>query len=321
VSNLDRTPGITRSGGLAEVAAAPVHEVYAGREVTLGATAVRRLLPNLGRRLVGPWCFIDHYGPQDVASSDGMQVPAHPHMGLQTVSWLLEGTVHHRDSVGSDQVIAPGELGLMTSGAAIAHAEHSPVAHPALLHGVQLWVALPDAERHTTPSWEHHRDLPSLTDRGLRATVIMGTLAGASSPGRAFSPIVGADLALTAGADALLPLEPGFEHAVLVMSGWAEVDGERLDPGAMLYLGSARRDLRVHSQPGARLLLLGGEPFGEQIVMWWNFVARTNDEIVAARTEWIAGNAFGTVAGFGDGGALPAPPLPPGRLRPGGSVR
>ena len=320
MSNLDRTPGLTRCGGLAGVAAEPVHQLYEGKDVLLGeSTRVRRLLPNLGRRLVGAWCFVDHYGPDDIAGSAGMQVPPHPHIGLQTVSWLLAGDVHHRDSLGNDQVIRPGELGLMTSGRGISHAEVSPVPHPALLHGVQLWVALPEAHRNTTAAWQHETALPVLTDRGLHATVIAGALAGAASAAQMYSPIVGADLALDAGADALLPLDADFEHAVLVMSGWAEVDGEQLSPGAMLYLGCGRRDLRVASEPGARMLLLGGEPFAEQIVMWWNFVARSNDEIHEARAQWSAGERFGTVTGAGD--PLPAPPAPAGRLKPGGSAR
>ncbi len=320
VSNLERTPSLTHCGGRSAVAAEPTHELFAGREVDLGpGMSVRRLLPNLGRRLVGAWCFVDHYGPQDIAGRPGMQVPPHPHMGLQTVSWLLDGEVHHRDSLGSDQHIRPGELGLMTAAHAITHAEYSPVAHPALLHGVQLWVALPDSARHGEPGWEHHAQLPVLRDGGLTATVIMGELAGARSPGTAFTPLLGADLALSARSEALLPLEPDFEHAVLVMDGAVEVDGVRLTPGAMLYLGCARRDLRLRSDDGARVLLLGGEPFAEKIVMWWNFVGRSNDEIVAARTEWSDGARFGTVA---DAGApLAAPDLPPVRLMPGGAVR
>jgi redox-sensitive bicupin YhaK (pirin superfamily) len=294
--------------------------LFAGREVKLGeSTVVRRLLPNLGRRLVGAWCFVDHYGPDDIANQPGMQVPPHPHFGLQTVSWLLAGEVHHRDSLGNDDTIRPGELGLMTSGRAIAHAEHSPVPHPALLHGVQLWVALPDPDRHVAPSWEHHADLPIVTDRGLRATVVMGSFAGAISPGRAYSPLVGVDVEVAAGADVLVPLEPDYEHAVLVMSGAFDVDGVALTPGAMLYLGCARRGLRLRSEQGARLLLLGGEPFAEQIVMWWNFVGRTGEEIAEARGEWMTGTRFGAVAGAGD--PLPAPSLPAGGLKPGGSVR
>jgi quercetin 2,3-dioxygenase len=320
VSNLDRTPGLTQYAGRAEITAEPVHEMFAGREVMLGeSTKVRRLLPNLGRRLIGAWCFVDHYGPDDIAAGPGMQVPPHPHMGLQTVSWLLSGEVHHRDSLGSDQVIHSGELGLMTSGRAITHAEQSPAVHPAELHGVQLWVALPDTDRNRAPAWAYHSVLPSVADTGMTATVIMGTLADATSPGAAYSPLVGVDVALAAGADALLPLEPDFEHAVLAMSGWAEVDGVQVAPGSMLYLGCSRRDLRMRSEPGARILLLGGEPFEEQVVMWWNFVGRSSEEIAAAREEWMTGDRFGAVAGAGD--PLAAPPMPPGRLKPGGRLR
>jgi redox-sensitive bicupin YhaK (pirin superfamily) len=321
VSNLDRTPAWTATGGTTEVAPTPVHQVFAGREVLLGeSTKVRRLLPNLGRRLVGAWCFVDHYGPDDIAAGTGMQVPPHPHIGLQTVSWLLTGQVHHRDSLGSDQVIEPGQLGLMTAGAAIAHAEQSPVPHPALLHGVQLWVALPDESRHMAPAWAYHDEVPVLQESDARITVILGELGQAVSPGRTHSPLVGADVELRRGADTLLPLEPEFEHAVLVMSGAAEVDGLALAPGAMLYLGTARRSLRVRSDFPARLMLLGGAPFEERIVMWWNFVARTGDEIADARGEWMSGKTFDDVPGFG-GYRLPSPNLPPGQLRPGGAVR
>ena len=337
MSNLDRTPAWTATGGTTDVAPTPVHDVFAGREVLLGeSTRVRRLLPNLGRRLVGAWCFVDHYGPDDIAAGAGMQVPPHPHIGLQTVSWLLTGRVNHRDSLGSDQMIEPGRLGLMTAGTAIAHAEQSPVPHPALLHGVQLWVALPDESRHVAPAWAYHDELPVLHESGARATVILGELAQAVSPGRTYWPIVGADIELGRGGDGelsrsrdgelgrsgdvLLPLEPEFEHAMLVMSGAADVDGVALTPGAMLYLGTARRSLRIRSDSPARLMLLGGAPFQERIVMWWNFVARTGDEIAEARREWLSGNAFDDVPGFG-GYRLPAPDLPPGRLRPGGAVR
>ena len=137
-------------------------DLLPGKEVLLGeSTRVRRLLPTLGRRLVGAWAFVDHYGPDDVAAGAGMQVAPHPHTGLQTVSWLLEGTVHHRDSLGSDVQFGPGELALMTAGHGIAHAEQSPVHHPRFLHGAQLWVALPDASRRPPP--------PSSTTRPCRA--------------------------------------------------------------------------------------------------------------------------------------------------------
>jgi redox-sensitive bicupin YhaK (pirin superfamily) len=320
MSNLDRSPAITAHGGLATVASNPVHQLFAGKDVALGeSTIVRRVLPNLGRRLVGAWCFLDHYGPDDVANTEGMGVPPHPHIGLQTVSWLLDGQIHHRDSLGNDQLIRPGELGLMTAGHGIAHAEHSPVRHPAFLHGAQLWVALPSAARETAPSWEHQPELPVITDNGLSATVILGSLAGVNSPARSHWPIVGVDVALAPGAATRLPIEPDFEHAVCVMSGSAEVDGVPMTPGSLLYLGCQRRELQFNTASGARMLLIGGQPFEDQIVMWWNFVAAGHDEIVQARQDWIDGTRFAEIPGAGE--RLAAPPLPPGHLNARGAVR
>ncbi len=321
MSNLDRDPGVLLCGGRRGVPAEPVAEMFPGREVVLGeSTRVRRLLPTLGRRLVGAWCFVDHYGPDDVATGPGMQVPPHPHIGLQTVSWLLAGEIQHRDSLGYEALIRPGELALMTAGRAITHAEQSPVRHPALLHGAQLWVALPQSHRGMEPDFAHHAALPVLTERGLTATVLLGEVAGARSPGRAYSPLVGVDLALGTGADVVLPLEPDFEHAALSAAGTADVAGTRLDPGALLYLGTGRRELRLCADAPARILLLGGEPFAEQIVMWWNFVGSNGEEIAAARENWATGARFGTVTGYA-GDPLPAPPLPATRLRPRGATR
>jgi redox-sensitive bicupin YhaK (pirin superfamily) len=319
MSNLDRTPSLTHCG-TGSVATRPVHERFAGKNVPLGeSTVVRRLLPNLGRRLVGAWCFVDHYGPDDVLDQPGMQVPPHPHMGLQTVSWLRSGQIHHQDSLGSDVVIGPGELGLMTAGNGIAHAEHSPVPHPGLLHGAQLWVALPSSAVSVAPAWEHHTSLPMLTESGVRATLMMGSMAGETSPGTAYAPLVGVSVKLDAGASTTFPLEPDFEHAVLVLSGSVAVDDDPLEVGTMLYLGCSRRDLRLASARGAELLLLGGVPFGEEIVMWWNFVGRSNEDIVEARSQWMSGERFGAVRDAGE--PLAAPPLPPGTLKPGGAVR
>lgn len=320
MSTLERSPELTHAGGRANSSPRPVRELFTGREVSLGGnTVVRRLLPNLGRRLVGAWCFVDHYGPDDIADGPGMGVPPHPHIGLQTVSWLLSGEVHHRDSLGSDQVIRPGELGLMTAGRGIVHAEHSPLRHPDPLHGVQLWVALPNDSRAINPAWDHHAMPTAATAGGLTTTLILGALDGARSPGRTHSPIVGMDVGLAAGASGTVPLERDFEYAVLTMSGAPEIDSAMLSPGAMLYLGSGRHDLRLRTDEPARVLLLGGEPFAEQIVMWWNFVARTGEEVAAARDTWMTGEQFGTVAAAGD--PTPAPALPPGTLKPGGAIR
>ena len=299
-----------------------VLELLPGREVLLGeSTRVRRLLPTLGRRMVGAWAFVDHYGPDDVSTTTGMQVAPHPHTGLQTVSWLLEGEVRHRDSVGSDVVFGPGQLALMTAGHGIAHSEMSPAAHPRLLHGAQLWVALPDAHREVAPHFEHHATLPGFTSDGLTTTVLMGSLGGATSPGTAYSPLVGADLKLAAGADVELPLEPDFEYAVLAAGGSATVEDAPVEHGSMLYLGTGRRTVRLRAEEAASLLLLGGEPFEEQLVMWWNFIGRSGEEIAEYAERWNAQDErFGVVEGS-DGDRLPAPALPAMPLRSRGRVR
>ena len=327
MSNLDRRPPARELGGLEQTSAGPALDLLPGKEVVLGeSTRVRRLLPTLGRRLVGAWAFVDHYGPDDIASGAGMQVPPHPHTGLQTVSWLLEGEVHHRDSLGSDVTFGPRELPLMTAGHGIAHSEQSPVSHPRFLHGVQLWVVLPDAVRDTAPAFEHHATLPGFRSDGVAATVLVGELGGARSTATTHTPLVGVDLELTSGADVELPLDPDFEYGVLASSGVADVEGAPLGTGAMLYLGTGRRILRVRGGATAdgrpaRLMLLGGEPFEERIVMWWNFVGRSGEEIVDYAEQWNAeSDRFGAVAGY-YGARLEAPPLPPVSLKARGRQR
>lgn len=276
---------------------------------------VRRTLPHRDRRMVGAWCFVDHYGPDDVSTGPGMQVPPHPHIGLQTVSWLLDGTVLHRDSEGSVQTIRPSELNLMTAGRAIAHSEESPAERPPYLHGVQLWVALPSSHRHAEPLFHHHADLPTVDVNGARARVIMGAFGGARSPALAFTPIMGAEITLVHDGDARLPLDATFEHGFLALTEGLAVDGMAVPRGAMLVLEPGRVDVKVSSAlPPSRALLIGGEPFDEELVMWWNFVARTHEEIVQARDDWESHRRFGDVHGY-DGDRLPAPPLPAARLR------
>ena len=325
MSNLETAPQARVCGGRDGVPGAPVHELLTGKQVPLGeSTVVRRLLPNLGRRMIGAWCFVDHYGPDDIVDQPGMQVAPHPHTGLQTVSWLHDGEVTHRDSLGSLATVRPRELGLMTAGRAISHSEESPRGHGPVLHGAQLWVALPDEHRHTDPHFEHHPVLPQVTAPGLHATVILGDWDGARSPGATYSPLLGADLTLAEGTAVRPPLDPDFEYAVLAMSGAADVDGVRVEPGSMLYLGCGRRELPLRADSDATLLLLGGEPFAEQLVMWWNFVGRSGDDVARARADWMAdagpGNRFGEVHGY-DGARLPAPELPPVPLKPRGRVR
>jgi len=325
MSNLERDPQERECGGGVDVVTPePVRELLTGHQVALGGPRgleVTRTLPTRGRRMVGAWCFVDHYGPVELDGSAGMRVPPHPHTGLQTVSWLVEGDILHRDSLGSRQAVRPGELNLMTAGHAISHSEESVrggTAAPPRLHGVQLWVALPGGSASVAPAFAHHADLPSGSQDGVTTTVVMGSLAGATSSAQVYTPLVGAELVLEAGASARVPLEAGFEHAVLCLSGSAEVAGAPLAPGPLLYLGIGRRDLALASSGGpARLLLIGGEPFEERIVMWWNFVGRSHDEVAQARADWESGTRFGTVVGF-DGAPLRAPAMPGTPLKPRG---
>lgn len=316
----------------------PCVQVWPAREVPLGgvrAIQVSRTLPQRGLPTVGAWCFLDSFGPDRVA----MSVLPHAHTGLQTVTWPLQGTIRHRDSVGSDVLVRPGELNIMTAGRGVSHSEFAVLPGPRpgagtamplpLQRGLQLWVALPDAERHRAPSFEQHRNLPQLTGPGFTATVMVGNLAGVNSPATMYSPIVGADV--HCGGQLSLPLDSGFDHAVLVLDGGLVIDGQEIPPGPLGYLGSGRSSLALTALPGTRFILLGGTPFEEELLMWWNFVGRTHADVEQARRDWeaqadlpdadAAAARFGLVPGHGpDAGAetgrIPAPPLPGVPLRP-----
>jgi hypothetical protein len=304
-------PGTDATGS----AAGPVLERLPARAVPLGgnrAMTVRRSLPQRDRRTVGAWCFVDHYGPAIVSEDWRMDVPPHPHTGLQTVSWLLAGEVRHCDSLGTEMVVRPGELNLMTSGHGIAHSEES-VGGGELL-GVQLWVALPEGAREQDPHFEHHADLPVVAEAGADVTVVLGSYGTTTSPARTYTPIVGLEVSLHR--TTALALRPEFEHAVLLLEGAAEVEGEPLELGSLMYVGTGRSALAVAGDAGTRLLVIGGEPLQEELVMWWNFVGRSHDDIARARADWQAQDRrFGRVAGY-DGPWLPAPALPAVALVP-----
>jgi redox-sensitive bicupin YhaK (pirin superfamily) len=248
----------------------------------VGGMAVRRALPRHDRRTVGAWCFLDHFGP---ATDTVMEIGPHPHIGLQTVTWLVAGELLHRDSLGSEQPIRPGQLNLMTSGRGIAHAEEMP-GGPQSVHGAQLWIALPEATRHGPSAFEHHADLPVVGAGALEVTVLLGELDGVRSPARTDTDLVGLALAGTGAAH--LALDPAFEHALVVLDGTVAVGDEVLVPGELAYLGPGRDDLAVEAAPGTHALVVGGVPFPDRITMWWNFVARSRDEIDAAHEDWDA---------------------------------
>jgi redox-sensitive bicupin YhaK (pirin superfamily) len=327
VSNTERAPQpvVCRPGDVGPLNRHGV-SVIAPREVPLGgprAMTVRRTLPSRERSFVGAWCFVDHYGPDDVRSSGGMDVPPHPHTGLATVSWLFEGEVEHRDSAGVHTLIRPGELNLMTSGAGIAHSEVS-TARTTALHGVQLWVVLPgdraQGERdfaHFAPAW--------VTRSSVRVRVFLGEVEDVRSPVATPTPLVGAEVVLQPGSTWRPAVDRGHEHAVLVDAGEVIVNGVPLGRAELGCMDAGLTELQIVN-PGtvpARLLLLGGEPFEEDVIMWWNFIGRSGEEIARYREEWQAGaDRFGTVAGYtGAVERLPAPALPTTNLKPRGNRR
>ena len=295
-------------------------DVIEARKASVGdGTEVRRLLPQRVLRTIGAWCFLDHYGPDEVSAGPGMQVPPHPHTGLQTASWLFGGLVLHRDSLGSEQLIRPGELNLMTSGRGIVHSEESPAQRPAVLHGAQLWIALPAADRFTEPGFAHHAGLPVLREGDATVTVVAGEYRGERSPATVYTPLVGLEVTVPAGAAAALALRPDFEYGVLAVDGPASVGpapGAHAEPGLMAHLPTGGSSVRLapSGPDGGRFFVVGGEPFAERLVMWWNFVARTGEEIAQFRAGWAAGR-FGEVPGY-PGEPLAAPPLPSVPLRP-----
>ncbi len=279
---------------------------YTGKDIALGDLTVLRALPVRGRRMVGPWCFLDRFGPLSFTDGMPMDVAPHPHMGLQTVSWLLEGEIAHDDSLRSEALLRAGGVNVMTSGHAIAHAERTPREHTGKLNGVQLWTALPESRRHGAAAFQHLAEVPRVESPAGLVHVFAGSIDSATSTADHFSPIVGAELRVHRGHELALPLDEGFEHALLVLDGDVTLEGQTLEPRVLYYLDPGRADLAITSTAGARVLLIGGAPFEEPILMWWNFVGRTPDEIHQARTDWESHQRFGDVPAY-RGPRLPAP--------------
>jgi hypothetical protein len=260
----------------------------------VGGLPVHRALPRRGRRTVGAWCFLDHFGPIDVTPRQTMAVGPHPHIGLHTVTWLLSGQVLHSDSLGNEQLIRPGQLNLMTAGSGIAHAEDARGQPGGNMDGVQLWVAQPDTTRHDPPSFAHHEDLPVIDLRTGTATVLVGEFAGARSSASVDSPLVGVDIAASGPLE--LAIDASFEYAIAVLGGNLRVAGAEARLDQFVYIGTGYESLALDLTDGSRVLLLGGQPFPEEILMWWNFVARTQAEVERACADWVAhSDRFGTV--------------------------
>jgi quercetin 2,3-dioxygenase len=270
-------------------------ELTDSRDASVGAIRVRRALPTKGRRTVGAWCFADHMGPAEVTETHGLDVGPHPHTGLQTVTWLVAGEVLHRDSLGSEQTIAPGQLNLMTAGHGVSHSEEATGSYRGAVHGIQLWVAQPETTRHGAAAFEHHAELPRYELRGATATVLVGALGDVESPARHDTDLVGVELVVRDAT--VVPLRRDFEHALVVLDGAVAVGDAIVEPGRLAYLAPGTDELPVSVRAPARLMLLGGEPFEARPVMWWNFVARTHEELDAAYQAWRTDDGrFGRVA-------------------------
>lgn len=286
------------------------------RETIVGTnTPIRRALPNRVLRMIGAWCFLDHVGPVQFDAGMGLHVGPHPHIGLQTFTWMIEGEIMHRDSLGHEQVIRPGQVNLMTSGRGIAHTEDS-VEDGSRMHAAQLWIALPDGERHREPDFRNYPDLPVVEDGGFNATVLAGEAFGQRSPVKVYSPLVGIDLASASAARTCLPLHADWEYGAMALEGEVRIDGTPLGKGELLYFAPGRSSLVLEADDAARILLVGGAPFGESILLWWNFVARTQEELEAAVADWKSGERFGTVRPGSPAPPLKVPPLEGVTLRP-----
>lgn len=313
MSNTEPVPleTLCRSGSGEQVQLLPPRAVPLGGPRGMN---VRRTLPQRRRSLVGAWCFLDSYGPDDVTVTDGMNVARHPHTGLATVSWLFTGSIDHLDSAGNRARVRPGEMSLMLAGRGITHQEYS-TPETTVLHGAQLWYALPDATREQEHDFAYYAPEP-VRGPGWSLRVFLGSLAGSTSPvDPRTTPLLGAEVHLEPGAAWDVELDQSFEHAVLVDSGGVLADGVDLPGDHLAYFPPGRQTLTLattHDGGPTRLLLLGGEPFGEDIVLWWNFVGRSHEEIAAYRAiyQHEIGDGARDGAGDDDERTSPAEPLP-----------
>ncbi len=275
------------------------------RASDVGGIQVVRALPAKGRRLVGSWCFLDHFGPADRTLSVG----AHPHTGLQTFTWMIAGRIFHRDSIGNEQEIRPGQVNLMTAGRGIAHTEDS-VDGTGTLHGVQLWIALPREQEHREPCFDHYPDLPRFEVGPVAATLLTGEYGDHMAPTLQYSPLVALDLEWAAATDETFSLRPDFEYGVLPLEGKVRVNEQTFGPDELAYLGINNDRMTLSTDGPGRALLIGGVPHEGEVTIWWNFVAHDRAEIERATGEWNAGSDR-----FGDiqnprGGRMTAPAVP-----------
>lgn len=294
---------------MSEHALAPIDRI-AARKGSLGeGMEIARALPTRGRRMIGAWCFLDHLGPIAFDAGQGMHVGAHPHTGLQTFTWMIEGEIMHRDSLGSEQVVRPGQVNLMTAGYGISHTEDS-VTPGARLHAAQLWIALPDAVADQSPAFAHYAQVPQWEERGCQWSLMAGSYGAHTAPTALHSPMLGLEVLSEKDANFTLQMRPDFEYGLFALTGGFTAEGASFAADELAYLAPGRTSLDVQVPAGTRLLVIGGAPFAEPITMWWNFVGADMASIRSYRAAWEAEDArFGTVP-EGEGRRLPAPALP-----------
>jgi len=280
-------------------------------------TDIKRTLPHKSIRTIGAWCFVDHFGPTE--REDAMSIGAHPHTGLQTVSWLFEGDVEHRDSLGSVQEIHPGELNIMTAGYGVAHSELS-LPESKQMHGVQLWTVLPDSDRNAAPLFDHYSNLPRFEFEVLQGIVFVGEFMERVSPARTFSPLVGAEINIAPNSEVRIPLRSDFEYGLLLVSGDLGIDGEELADAHLYYASKGASHFDLASTSGAKFVLLGGLPFNEEIIMWWNFIGRTHEEIVEMRAAWNSESDRFPYFADAINQRIPAPEMPNLKLQSRGNL-
>lgn len=286
-------------------------EVVESRSSTVGGQQVRRALPQRHRRTVSAWCFADHIGPP-APDAGPSGIGPHPHIGLQTVTWVVAGELLHRDSLATEQPIRPGQLNLMTAGHGISHAEE-PTRPDMGLHGIQLCVAQPERTRRDPPAFEHYAELPHTDVATGTARVLVGSLAGVTADARRDTEHFGAELMLDVGSGSV-PVRHPDEHAIIVLEGAISVSGAPITPGKLAYLEPGRDEIPIHTHTRSRVILLGGEPFEAPVTMWWNYVARSNAEIDDANVAWAAGDdRFGETGSTMNRIPAPRPPWNTGR--------
>ncbi len=271
-------------------------QIIKARLKDVGGIPVARVLPTKERRLIGAWCFLDHAGPTVFnGDSEGMRVSPHPHTGLQTFTWMIEGEVLHRDSLGFEQVIRPGQVNLMTAGHGISHSEDTH-GESHKLHAVQLWIALPEVVKETLPRFDHYPVLPHWSEEGANFNLLVGEYLSYKAPTLSFSPLLGLDIVAHSLSKQVLVLRPDFEYGIFIIKGKGIIEGQTYNENELIYLGNNGTEVSIQLPAESHILLLGGEPLNEPVLMWWNFVGRTKAEIIATVDDWNRGSTrFGRV--------------------------